>query len=246
VLCYHKIERRREVGVTRIAPKQFARQMDALATAGWRALTLAELHAVARDHTYAVPERAFAITFDDAYRGLRTHAFPVLESLGFPAICAVITDYAGKLNRWDVRIGGRAFAHLAWRDIERWAGRGVTFVSHTATHPRLPWLSAPAASAELARSRDALVAVLGGGVDSRTVAYPFGAAGARERALARAEGYEMGFRLVVPWQGDLMAMPRSPIYPWNRNLPVLSICSRTAAAFVSRISIAASAWRALA
>src|SRR5579871_5360579 len=153
VLCYHKIERRREIGVTRVSPERFARQMEGLARVGWRAVTLEELHRSARNEGDS-PARTFAITFDDAYRGLRAHAFPLLDSLGFPCTCAVITDYAGKLNRWDVVLGGRAFAHLGWRDIERWAGRGVTFVSHTATHPRLPWLSAPAVASELARSRD--------------------------------------------------------------------------------------------
>ena len=33
--------------------------------------------------------RELAITFDDAYRGLRDHAFPVLEAHGFGAICFV-------------------------------------------------------------------------------------------------------------------------------------------------------------
>ena len=56
-----------------------------------------------------------AFFFDDAYRGLREHAFPVLEAHGFGAVCSVITDYAGRLNRWDVAYGGRRFAHLAWQ-----------------------------------------------------------------------------------------------------------------------------------
>ena len=52
----------------------------------------------------------------------------------------MITEYAGRLNRWDVAYGGRRFAHLAWRDMRRWQARGITFESHTATHPRLTWL----------------------------------------------------------------------------------------------------------
>jgi len=31
VLCYHKIERRRELGVTRLSPRHFAAQVQALA-----------------------------------------------------------------------------------------------------------------------------------------------------------------------------------------------------------------------
>jgi peptidoglycan/xylan/chitin deacetylase (PgdA/CDA1 family) len=68
----------------------------------------------------------------------------------------VITDYAGKLNRWDVAYGGRRFAHLAWRDMRAWQGRGIEFASHTATHPRLPRISDIAVYEELDRSRCAI------------------------------------------------------------------------------------------
>jgi peptidoglycan/xylan/chitin deacetylase (PgdA/CDA1 family) len=243
VLCYHKIERRRELGVTRLSPGSFSDQMQRLARAGWRAVTLDELRSSAAGGASG-PGPRFVITFDDAYRGLRTHAFPVLAELGFPALCAVITDYAGRLNRWDVVIGGRAFAHLTWRDIERWAGRGIEFISHTASHRRLPWIEASAVADELARSRTALAAVLGRA--PRAIAYPFGAAGPRERAMARATGYEMGLRLVVPWHGDLMAVPRTPVYPWSSGRPDASPFERAVASVVSHASIAASAWRALA
>ena len=123
ILVYHKVDCRSEIGVTRLSPRRFARQIESLAAGGWRTLTLNELAASLAGTRPAGP-REFAITFDDAYRGLRDYAFPALADAGFTAACAVITEYAGRLNRWDVAIGGRRFAHLAWRDIERWAARG--------------------------------------------------------------------------------------------------------------------------
>src|ERR1700677_2976412 len=155
ILCYHKVERQRELGVTRLAPRRFARQIERLAVDGWRAPTLDEFPQCALG-VRPVGDRELAITFDDGYRGLREHAFPVLRAAGFTAICAIITDFAGRLNRWDVAYGGRRFAHLAWRDIRRWQGQGIEFVSHTATHPRLTWLSDQAVATEFARSRQAL------------------------------------------------------------------------------------------
>jgi peptidoglycan/xylan/chitin deacetylase (PgdA/CDA1 family) len=119
ILCYHKIDRRRELGITRLSPRRFARHIDALATNGWRTLTLDELAACVLGDRALAPNE-LAITFDDAYRGLREHAFPVLEAYEFSATCFVITAYAGRLNRWDVAYGGRRFAHLAWRDMRRW------------------------------------------------------------------------------------------------------------------------------
>ena len=243
ILCYHKVERRRELGVTRLSPRRFARQMERLARDGWRGLTLDELLACARGER-TPGEREVALTFDDAYRGLREHAFPVLEALGFPAVCFAVTDYAGRLNRWDVAYGGRRFAHLSWRDMRRWQERGITFASHTATHPRLTWLSERDAASELTRSRRALEGALG--TRSTVVSYPFGAAGERELALAKEAGYTSGFGLAGRWTGDLMAITRLPVYPWSLPTPgvgALGPVERLAALVANRCAVGTTLWQ---
>jgi peptidoglycan/xylan/chitin deacetylase (PgdA/CDA1 family) len=216
ILAYHKVERRRELGVTRLSPRRFARQMHRLARAGWTTLSLEQVAACVRGDR-VVGARELAISFDDAYRGLREHAFPLLEELGFTASCFVITDYAGRLNRWDVAYGGRRFAHLAWRDMRRWQARGIEFGSHTVTHPRLTWLDTEAVAREMTESRRALVRALD--VVPAAISYPFGAAGERERALAREAGYTAGFDLAGRWRGDAMAIPRRPVYLWAPPTP---------------------------
>jgi peptidoglycan/xylan/chitin deacetylase (PgdA/CDA1 family) len=245
ILCYHKIERRLELGVTRLSPRRFARQIERLAAEGWRTLTLDELSECARGAREAGP-RELAITFDDAYRGLREHAFPVLAAHGFGAICFVITEYAGRLNRWDVAYGGRRFAHLAWRDIRRWQSRGIEFASHTATHPRLSWLEESDVARELAASRGALARQVG--VETPALSYPFGAAGARERAIARAEGYSLGFGLAARWRGDRYAIPRLPVYVWSPPRPAvgaLSALEWAGAVATNRFAVGTSLWRRL-
>ena len=243
ILCYHKIERRLELGVTRLSPRRFARQMERFARDGWRCLTFDELAATVRGERITGPKE-LAITFDDAYRGLREHAFPVLEALGFAATCFVITEYAGRLNEWDVAYGGRRFAHLAWRDIRRWEGRGVTFASHTATHPRLTWLDDGAVRREMARSRSAMTAALGAA--PRAISYPFGAFGEREVAIARGEGYETGFALAGRWRGDAMAVTRLPVYPWSLPRPgvgLLAPLERAGALGANRCAVGTSLWK---
>ena len=220
ILGYHKIERSLELGVTRLSPRRFARQMHRLAAAGWTTLSLDQVAACVRGER-ALGAKELAITFDDAYRGLRDHAFPVLEELGFTATCFVITNYAGRLNRWDVAYGGRRFAHLAWRDMRRWQERGIEFASHTATHPRLTWLPADAVSRELAESRRAIARALD--TVPWAISYPFGAAGTRERQLASDAGYTAGFDLAGVWHGDIMAIPRRPVYPWAPPLPGVGV-----------------------
>jgi peptidoglycan/xylan/chitin deacetylase (PgdA/CDA1 family) len=218
VLAYHKVERRRELGVTRISPKRFEKQIERLARAGWKAVGLSEVIACARGQRIAAPNE-LAITFDDGYRGLREHAFPVLEAHGFRAVCFVISDYAGKLNRWDVAYGGRRFAHLAWRDMRAWQGRGIEFASHTATHPRLTRCSSDEVRGELARSRADMARELG--VAPLAVSYPFGACGEREERLAREAGYAAGFGIARGWRGSVMSIARTPVYLWAPLVPVV-------------------------
>lgn len=243
ILCYHKVDPRRELGVTRLSPRRFAKQIERLAADGWRSLTLDELIACVRGARSAAPNEV-AFTFDDAYRSLRDHAFPVLEAHGFTATCFVITGFAGRLNRWDVAYGGRRFAHLAWRDMRRWQSRGITFASHTATHPRLTWISDASATREMAQSRMDLERALD--VAPRAISYPFGAATAREHAMAVATGYEIGLTLDASWNGDAMAIPRLPVYMWCPSRPgsgPLASLERVAATVANRASVGTALWR---
>ena len=216
VLAWHKVERRHELGVTRISPRRFAKQIERLARTGWKTLGLDEVIACAIGGRVAAPNE-LAITFDDGYRGLREHAFPVLEAHGFRATCFVITEYAGKLNRWDVAYGGRRFAHLAWRDMRAWQGRGIEFASHTATHPRLTRCSSDEVRGELERSRAAIARALD--VETPAVSYPFGAAGEREERFAREAGYCAGFGIARAWGGSVMSLARVPVYVWAPMMP---------------------------
>jgi len=245
VLCYHKVERRRELGVTRLSPRRFAAQVAALSRAGWKTISLDDFGATVRGERES-RDRELLITFDDAYRGLRDYAFPVLRDAGFAAACFVITDFAGRLNRWDVAYGGRRFAHLAWRDIEAWSGRGIEFASHTATHPRLTWMTDRRLADELIRSRLALQSALGG--LPAAIAYPFGAIDARVTAAAVSAGYSLGFGVGGQWRGDPLAVPRTPVHCWSPLLPGvgrLAPMERVISSIAGRCSIGTTIWRSL-
>ena len=248
VLCYHKIERRRELGVTRLSPRRFATQIEALAHAGWRGLSLGEFAATVRGERVAT-DRELLITFDDAYRGLRDHAFPVLRDAGFGGVCFVITDFAGRLNRWDVAYGGRRFAHLSWRDIERWSaasGRSIAFESHTATHPRLSWADDRGLVDELSRSHQAIALALG--TPPSAIAYPFGAVSARVTAAATQAGYALGFGVGGRWRGDLLRLPRIPVHCWSPRLPAVGrfgAMERFVSSAAGQCSVGTALWQRL-
>ena len=227
VLCYHRIAGPPELGVTRVGRSVFARQMRALAEAGWRTLTLDEFAAAVRRPPHAplphapTPSKVFLLTFDDGYASLADHAYPVLAELGFTATTFLITDHVGRANTWDVRYTWRRLAHLDWPVIEAWRARRFDFASHGAAHVRLTWLADAPAADELARSRETLRARLGEGA-GLAVAYPFGASDARIQRLAAAAGYELGFGGVrggtggKGGNGNTLNLARVPVYVWDR------------------------------
>ncbi|HWC73773.1 MAG TPA: polysaccharide deacetylase family protein [Gemmatimonadales bacterium] len=210
VLCYHRIGGPLELGVTRVGRSVFARQMTALAKAGWKTLTLHEYACRRAD----VPTcNQFLLTFDDGYESLAQHAYPVLAELGFTATTFLITDYVGKTNTWDVRYTWNRLRHLSWNEIERWQARGFNFASHGCTHRRLTWLDRAALDSELRGSRDLLVARLGPDA-GKAIAYPFGAVSPLVQQAARAAGYELGFGGVRS-DGAALNRPRIPVYSWD-------------------------------
>ena len=209
-LCYHRIGGPLELGVTRVGRSVFARQMTALARAGWRTLSLAEF---ANPRTTHDAPHTFLLTFDDGYASLAEHAYPILADLGFTATTFLITDYVGKNNDWDARYTWNRLPHLSWPAIERWRARGFDFGSHGATHRRLTWLADAEVSAELSHSRETLVSRIGP-ESGRAVAYPFGAVDERVAELARSAGYGLGFG-GVRGNGDRLQLPRVPVYMWD-------------------------------
>jgi peptidoglycan/xylan/chitin deacetylase (PgdA/CDA1 family) len=223
ILCYHKVDTRRELGVTRLAPAVFRRQMETLARAGYRTLGSADLlrpeesdqnRTGAEDASPAV-----VLTFDDGYEPLARHAFPVLADLGFRALVFIVTDYVGRDNDWDVHYGWRRFRHLSWDDLAYWQERGIEVHSHGATHARLTWLSDVQAEDELGRSRATISRRLG--ASPAGISYPFGAVDSRVQALAATAGYSLGFAGPAgpggsqPGGAHRLAMRRRPVYAWD-------------------------------
>lgn len=213
VLCYHRVGGARELGVTRVSPAVFTRQMTALARAGWKSLSLAEFAAYAEGTTSPLAH-AFLLSLDDGYAELATHVYPVLADLGFTATTYLITDFVGGDNRWDVQYTRRPLRHLDWDAVGQWQARGFAFGSHTATHARLTWVDDARARDELTRSRDAMIAQLGSAA-GLAVAYPFGAVDTRIERLAREAGYALGFGGVRGVTDDVMDIRRVPVYVWD-------------------------------
>jgi peptidoglycan/xylan/chitin deacetylase (PgdA/CDA1 family) len=122
---YHRIKPwEGETGYTRdliTPPEIFAAQMDAMAAAGWRTMTLGDL---AEDLRFGItpPPKTFVVTIDDGYKDGYQNAMPILVAHGFVATYFVIAErigWASFLSPFELRalvasgmeIGNHSYSH---------------------------------------------------------------------------------------------------------------------------------------
>jgi len=182
VLCYHEVPEE--------ARTRFARQMQALS----RGTTV-----VRAAHTEPLPDNGsyVAITFDDAYRSVRTNAVPELLRRGFPATIFVPVDFLGKEPGWEMET--RINDHVMTCDELRTLPELIEFGSHTLTHPHLTKINVARLREEVTASRDKLAELIGSHVS--LLAFPYGEYDDRVVGTCWKAGYELVFGC-APWPTD--------------------------------------------
>jgi len=194
VLMYHRVGEAHNSWEARyaISPRGFAAHMRALRRRGFRAIDIDDLVSWLEGGV-ALPEGTFLLTFDDGFRGVREHALPVLEELGWPCTVFLVSDLIGGQDDWTRQSNpsGQTYPLLDGGEIRDLQGRGVRFHSHTRSHASLPTLDDAALADQLRGSREALAELLGHEV--RYIAYPFGHLDDRVEAATRAAGYRAAF-----------------------------------------------------
>ncbi len=194
VLMYHRVGEAHNAWEARyaISPENFAAHMRALAAKGYHALDIDAL-VDWLEGGEPLPEGAFLVTFDDGFRGVREHALPVLEKLGWPFTVFLVSDLIGGEDVWTktANPAGVTFPLLDADEIRDMQQRGCRFHSHTRSHASLPKLDDAALADQLRGSREALAGLLGH--DARYIAYPYGHLDERVEAATRAAGYRAAF-----------------------------------------------------
>lgn len=195
VLMYHRVGPVDRVDEARYAvtPGRFAAQMQALADAGFHAVRVDELVSWL-DGGPALEPGSFVITFDDGYLGVREHAMPVLQRLGWPCTVFLVTDLLGSQDAWARFDHLETARHplLSAEDVLAMREDGAAFHSHSRSHASLPQLDDATLAAELGGSRAALFGLLGLN-EASYLAYPYGHFDARVESAARAAGYRAAF-----------------------------------------------------
>jgi peptidoglycan/xylan/chitin deacetylase (PgdA/CDA1 family) len=186
ILTYHRVG----------SSPRFARQVKAMASAGYHAVTLERVWQAWYEGA-AMPRRPVVLSFDDGYLSQYATAARTLRGRGWPGLLNLEVDRIG-------RAGG-----LSRAQVRRMVADGWEVGSHSLTHPHLSTVGPERLRREVAGSREALEREFG--IDVEFFCFPYGEFDAAVKDAVRAAGY-LGATttrgaLASP-QGDPFELPR--------------------------------------
>ncbi|WP_028671485.1 polysaccharide deacetylase family protein [Saccharospirillum impatiens] len=184
ILVYHHVANDTPASTT-ISPAGFREHLQLLRDNDFTVVSLTDAVAALRgDTSIELPEKAVAITFDDAYENIHTNAFPLLREFEAPFTVFAATDPIDQnfqnMMSWD-----------QLRDLQDW---GATVTNHSRDHDYMvrhsplddAWLQAMVDNVNHAQQR--LTDELGADVP-RWFAYPYGEYNETLKQALRDEGY---------------------------------------------------------
>jgi len=173
----------------RVAPGIFEKQLQWLSQQGWHSFTVSELVTQAG----RLPEKSFAITFDDGYADNLLQALPLLKKYHYKATLYLVVDRLGRdwsTQRKAHHDEGELMreAKLSDAQVQEMLDSGcIELGSHSMTHANFSRLDTQAASKELNESKKALEEHFG--VSVQSFAYPFGLYKPEQVALVEGAGF---------------------------------------------------------
>jgi peptidoglycan/xylan/chitin deacetylase (PgdA/CDA1 family) len=217
ILCYHSVQPCWHSPLA-VEPAAFTRQ------AAWlrrrrRVLPLRE--ALSRlDSSGRLPRGEAALTFDDGFEALHTHALPVLIREQLPATVFLVAQTltpGGQPVDWVDTPGTEPLSTLTRDQVLEMQDAGVDFQSHSWAHLDLTRLSEEECVRDLRDSREMLSELLGRPVT--LLAYPRGRHTSHVRRAAARAGYTHAFALPERAEDvDDHAIPRVGIFRGNGQL----------------------------
>ncbi len=213
IFMYHRFGEDRFPS-TSIKLAQFQAQLDLLDRQGFKVLPLAEVVAAVRQGR-ALPDKAVAITVDDAYLSVYQHAYPMLRERGWPFTVFVATDPVDRGFK----------SSMSWAQMREMRAHGVSFANHSRRHGHLIAIEADDEAkrrelirAELLHAQRRLREELGEVLPF--FAYPYGEYDPLVAEVVAELGW-VGFGQHSGAFGghtDLRAVPRFPVSDWYGEL----------------------------
>lgn len=146
IITYHRVSpniKGLPAPLHNVTPTRFRRQLNGLLRRDFVPWSLDQLleH---RDKPERIPERVFAVTFDDGFETVYSQAWPVLREFKIPATVFISTAYIDRdepfrFDAWGVRHANEAPAEsyrpLSWKQCHEMVDSGLIQVgAHTHTH----------------------------------------------------------------------------------------------------------------
>jgi peptidoglycan/xylan/chitin deacetylase (PgdA/CDA1 family) len=212
VLCYHAVDPAWRSPLA-IPPALFARQCAWLSRHR-RVVGLGEVVERMNGST-RLPRRVTALTFDDGFETVHTHAMPVLRKHGLAATVFLVAATLGSARRpvdWVDDPPRQSLETLNPSQVLEMREAGVTFGSHSFAHHDLTVLGEDECARDLRASRELLEDLLEEPI--RWLAYPRGRHNDRVRRAAARAGFTHAFTLPdAPEEVEPHAVPRVGIWP---------------------------------
>jgi peptidoglycan/xylan/chitin deacetylase (PgdA/CDA1 family) len=186
---------------TSIRMDQFRAHLDEIEASGLTVMDLEKVIA-AFESGEELPDRALAITIDDAYLSVYEKAWPLLREAGYPFTLFVSTEAV------DRELPG----YMTWDQIRELANAGVTIGNQSVTHPHLVTLEKGRVISEIAGASRRIEDETG--TRPALFAYPFGEFSNSVKAVVEDVGFKAAFGQhsgVAYAQADRYALPRFPM-----------------------------------
>jgi peptidoglycan/xylan/chitin deacetylase (PgdA/CDA1 family) len=185
IVTYHKISNQREFGLTTITPAAFKKQMYWLYENNFKTVTFQQIY-----NNGIIPEKPIIISFDDTYKSVFDHAFPIMKEYDYNGVLFVISDFIGKINQWEAYPIQRKHLHAAKNEITEMQRAGFEIGSHCKSHKFLPYLKRKDIEAELLESKQVLEKIFN--IKVLTCCYPFGGYNEKIISITDSAGYKFG------------------------------------------------------
>ncbi|WP_313965269.1 polysaccharide deacetylase family protein [uncultured Streptococcus sp.] len=163
-----------------VAPETFESHLKALKEAGYYTLTPEEAYRALTKNELPEGGKVVWLTFDDGIADFYTIVYPLLKKYQMTATNNIITSFSEKEKP----------SVLTFDQIKEMKAQGLTFESHTVSHPDLAQSDTATQKAELANSKQVLDKKLN--QTTTTIVYPAGRYSDVTMDLAKTNGYKMG------------------------------------------------------
>lgn len=164
----------------------FEKQLCFLADNGYRVIGLEQ--AFREFETDNIHEKTVVITFDDGFKTLQRFVFPLLRHFNFPACVFLPFGFIGGIDSFSYEYPRFDRPLLDWDEIQKSQKYGISYGSHTMSHPNLIALDDRVLRYELQESKRILKTRIG--TNFSTLAYPFGMFDNRVKKAVQETGYD--------------------------------------------------------